>query len=422
MALGTRTLSRYAALGTPLAFVGLPIYVHLPKFYGDLQNMNLALLGVILLSIRLLDCIFDPVIGWLRDRYPSYRRLTLRFALPLLVTGYALLFHPPSMAGSGMLALWLSASLVLVYISYSILTIHYYASGVELAEDAHQATRVASYREAAMLVGVLLASILPPLLSAQVGANNSYHYLSLIFAILMLAGAFITLRMPLYTEHQSRPTQAIRLSAFLTCLKAARVRHILWVLLFNSIPTAITGTLFFFFCQDVLNADETQAGLFLMIYFVAAAAAIPGWSRLARRLGERQTLAIAMMLAIATFLFALTLGAGDLTLFALICLLSGAAAGADAALLPAMFAHALKQDAPAQEGIGFGLWHFTSKLTLALAAGTVLPLLAIAGYQPGGDASITVLSLAYALIPCILKLLAIVTLLLFHPDRKAQRS
>ena len=60
------------------------------------------------------------------------------------------------------------------------------------------------------------------------------------------------------------------------------------------------------------------------------------------------------------------------------------------------------------EGAYFGWWNFCTKLNLALAAGVALPLLGLAGYTPGArDAqALQALTLAYCLLPCLLKLLA----------------
>ena len=51
---------------------------------------------------------------------------------------------------------------------------------------------------------------------------------------------------------------------------------------------------------------------------------------------------------------------------------------------------------------------FRSKLNLALAAGLALPLLELLGYQPGTRSAggLQALTLAYAVLPCALKLLA----------------
>jgi glycoside/pentoside/hexuronide:cation symporter, GPH family len=120
----------------------------------------------------------------------------------------------------------------------------------------------------------------------------------------------------------------------------------------------------------------------------------------------------AMTLAIASFLWTLTLGVQDLIPFALICAASGAALGADLTLLPAIFAQRLAQTGT-PEAAAFGLWSFVSKLSLALAALTILPALDAAGFQPGATNSapaLQSLTLIYAGLPCVLKLIAIALL------------
>jgi GPH family glycoside/pentoside/hexuronide:cation symporter len=104
------------------------------------------------------------------------------------------------------------------------------------------------------------------------------------------------------------------------------------------------------------------------------------------------------------------LGAGDTLAFAVICAASGAALGADMVLLPAIFARRLAHLGQGSEGAAFGLWSFVSKLSLALAAATLLPALDTAGFVPGAEnapSALAALSVFYALVPCALKVLAI---------------
>jgi GPH family glycoside/pentoside/hexuronide:cation symporter len=116
------------------------------------------------------------------------------------------------------------------------------------------------------------------------------------------------------------------------------------------------------------------------------------------------------------FGFAALLGAGDAGFFAVICLASGAALGADMTLLPAIFARRMARVAP-EAGQAFGLWSFVSKFTLAFAAVALLPLLDASGFRSGADNpenALAMLSVLYALVPCALKALAII-LFLFTP-------
>jgi Na+/melibiose symporter-like transporter len=58
----------------------------------------------------------------------------------------------------------------------------------------------------------------------------------------------------------------------------------------------------------------------------------------------------------------------------------------------------------------FALWTFLQKSALALAAGIALPAVALAGFvptEPVTEQGRAALSVAYALVPCLLKLVAI---------------
>jgi glycoside/pentoside/hexuronide:cation symporter, GPH family len=117
-----------------------------------------------------------------------------------------------------------------------------------------------------------------------------------------------------------------------------------------------------------------------------------------------------MVLAIASFVWAAGLGTGAVWAFSAVCVASGVALGADLSLPSAMLAGVIQRAGHAQklEGAYFGWWNFATKLNLALAAGIALPMLALFGYAPGArDAgALQALTLAYCVLPCVLKLLA----------------
>ena len=53
-------LAAYGALGLPLAFAALPIYVHVPRLYADGLGLSLAVVGAVLLAARIVDAVTDP--------------------------------------------------------------------------------------------------------------------------------------------------------------------------------------------------------------------------------------------------------------------------------------------------------------------------------------------------------------------------
>jgi glycoside/pentoside/hexuronide:cation symporter, GPH family len=117
-----------------------------------------------------------------------------------------------------------------------------------------------------------------------------------------------------------------------------------------------------------------------------------------------------MGLAVLSFGGAMWLGAGDVTAFALVCIASGVALGADLVVPSALLAGVIQRAGHSGqfEGLYFGWWNFATKLNLALAAGIALPLLGAFGYAPGSrdPDALSVLTLAYCLLPCTLKLVA----------------
>jgi len=58
-----QAFAAYGLLGLPLAFVALPVYVHLPNVYAQQHGVPLAALGGVLLFSRSVDAVVDPWLG-----------------------------------------------------------------------------------------------------------------------------------------------------------------------------------------------------------------------------------------------------------------------------------------------------------------------------------------------------------------------
>ncbi|MEL7116633.1 MAG: MFS transporter, partial [Pseudomonadota bacterium] len=218
------------------------------------------------------------------------------------------------------------------------------------------------------------------------------------FAVLAMRGAWETAT-PL-TQAEPVPFRDI--------LRDRVTQRLLIVALLNAAPVAVSSTLFLFYVESKLGLLGWEGAL-LILFFLAAAVAAPFWARLARRFGAKPVLLVAMVLSITAFSVTLTLGPGDLVPFALVCLASGAALGADMTLLPAIFAARLAKVAPGSAR-AFGLWSFATKFTLAVAAGVVLPALQFLGFEPGQDndpQALAALAALYALLPIALKCVAL---------------
>jgi glycoside/pentoside/hexuronide:cation symporter, GPH family len=396
--------SLFAAL---IAMAGLPIYIHAPKFFADSYGVSLTALGVTLGVLRFVDVVQDPLLGWFAETLgPSRRYWVGGSALLMAAAMYGLFAVPPPIAPIW----WFALTLTALFTAFSFLTIVFYAEGVAraatLGEGGH--VRLAGWREGGSLLGVSLAAVAPTVLAMMTPAPFAAFATG--FAVLALIAV-----VAMHGEWQSRapttPTGSAvsAFARFRPALSDPLTRRLLVLAFINSAPVAVTSTLFLLFVESRLG-QPTAAGPLLLLFFLAAAVSTMGWSRLATRIGPRRTLMGGMALSILAFLWAATLGTGDTAAFAVICLVSGAALGADMTLLPAMFARRLGDLGQGGEAAAFALWSFVSKLTLAAAAVTLLPLLDRVGFVPGlsnTDTALTALSILYALVPCALKLVAI---------------
>ena len=408
VALPQRQLLAYGALGLPLAMAALPVYVHVPRLYAEAAGMSLSLLGSLLLAARLLDAGIDPLLGGWSDRTASRQRLIV-FALPCLALGMLALLHPPAVAAP----LWLLASMLCTYFGFSLASVAYQAWGAELGRDAGERTRLTASREGFGLLGVILAAALPGLVAKDLAQGLSA--LAQVFPLLLLLLASWTLlgtppsaeRMP---ASDKLPDD---LQSVVNVLGDGRFRRLLAVFVVNGIAAALPATLVLFYVADVLHA-EAWSGAFLALYFISGVAFLPLWVVLARRFGRVRVWVASMLVAIASFAWAWGLGVGDVWPFAIVCLLSGAALGADLTLPAALLADLCERPPnevgqngrPAQAGAYFGWWNLVAKLNLALAAGLSLPLLDLVGYRPGVAEATAGLVAVYCLLPLLFKTIA----------------
>jgi glycoside/pentoside/hexuronide:cation symporter, GPH family len=391
----------YGSLGIALAFVALPLYVLLPNYYAREFGVGLTTLGAILLGARLFDALIDPALGRWADRlFGRSTRTVLRatgWVALLLALGFAALFFPP-VRGNALLV-WVTVMLILTYAAYSLVSVVHQSWGARLGGDAPFRARVAAWREAPGLVGVLLASTLPVIAGFPV-------MMAVFFAVLAL-GLWLLWQAPRPLDLNQQQTTAH--DVWLPW-RNPKFRALMLIFILNGIASAVPATLVLFFVQDLLQAPKQFEAAFLGVYFVAGALAIPVWMQAVKRIGLAYGWLASMLLSIAVFVWAATLGAGDVWAYAVVCALSGVALGADLAFPSALLTGAIRAqgDHDQHEGAYYGWWNFATKLNMALAAGLALPLLQSFGYSPGArdPQALQALVIAYCVLPCALKLIA----------------
>ncbi len=401
-------LLSYGVLAAPLAFAGMPLYIHAPDYYATEHAVSLSSIGVVLLCLRLIDAVQDPLIGRLSDRLHRHRSRIILFTTCLLVAGFYGLFQPVSGLPT---LLWFAAMILLATTAFSTLSINLNTLGGLWTRDTHQKTRITTYREAFGLVGLLLAVILPPVWMQSTDAPQAFFNVSMVLCIIAIVGLLTFLRWHQLHHSAEAPLNMSTPAPILQTLRQIppHTRRFFLVYGISMLASAIPAILVLFFIRDRLDA-EAHTGLFLMLYFLSGAAGMPIWRILSRRWNKERAWMASMGLAVAIFVWASLLEAGDIWQYVVICVLSGVAFGADLALPPSILAdhiHAHRQETEAS--LQFGLFSFLAKAALAIASVLVFPLLEMVGFQAGTDNTehaLLMLSLAYAAIPCLIKLCA----------------
>ena len=453
----------YGAFGFPLAALALPVYVYVPKFYADQFALPLAWIGLALLLTRLFDAVLDPLLGYGVDRLAAQQSETgqgdvsraevshayvraIRWALLPLLLGFIGLFMPPlaNTVSHTTSLLWLMAMLLCAYVGFSLATIAYQTWGAALGHDPASRVRWVASREAATLVGVMVAATVPQVFGMPALVALFWASLGLTAWALLRARAGLSVVLPstVRTSAQTAGESIVHTAIGKTTFTPAQIwaplqqrgmRWLVAVFLLNGIAASIPATLFLFFVQDALGL-AAYSGAFLALYFFTGALALPLWVKLADRIGQVPAWAVGMLVAVLAFIWAYFLphSAHPGWWYAVVCALSGMALGADLTLPSALLAglideqskHAKNGNPTIQGGTYFGLWNCLSKLNLALAAGVALPLLQAFGYVsqanpsagdlslnvpalPAGSAGLQALVVAYAVVPCALKLLAL---------------
>lgn len=418
------TVAAYASLAFPLAAAFIALQVIIPVFYAESTTLSLSAIGGILLLARLADTVTDPLVGYWSDRSSSRfgrRKIFVVLAAPFIALSVWFLFMPPAEVSG----LYLLGWTVAIYVAGTLSMVPTSAWAAELSEDYNERSLIAGSRVAFGLSGTLAALLLVAVFSSEASQNlgQSLQAITLLVIVsLLTATLWAAWRVPDVAQTRL-PGQSLH-AAWQLMLSANPFRQLLLGFLLNAVGNAIPATLFLLYVTHVL-AVPAQAGVFLFLYFVAAALAVPFWLAVSKRLGKHRTWSAAMLLACLFFVWTPFLDASDLVWFYVIVAATGFTTGADLSLPSAINADVIEWDALEngyrRPGLFFALWGTASKLSYALAIGIAFPLLELAGFDARASneaGPLLWLAILYGA-PCILFKLAAIYSLRNYPITEA---
>jgi glycoside/pentoside/hexuronide:cation symporter, GPH family len=420
----------YGLPALPLALLTLPFYVIVPGYYASV-GVPIALVGTILLAVRLFDAFSDPIAGYLSDRTQARfgrRRTWFAAGIPLTALAAYMVFNPPDQVTWQHLMIWSLA----LSLGWTIALVPFNAWGAELSPSYDGRNRVTVFREGFAFVGTLAALIIQYVVSegqsTAVGLERTLDVFALIMVVALPIAALVTLFM--VPEPVNRSMRTVSFADGLGYMRNnIPFQRLVLAFLINGLANGFPVTLFILYVSDRLELPE-KAGLFLVVYFFAGLVGMPFWLQLAKMTSKHRSWCYAMLLACAAFIFAPFLPPKADALFLAICVLTGFSVGADLVLPASLQADVIDVDTAAsgeqRSGIYLAIWGLATKLALALAVGIAFPLLAASGYDPGAEirteVGLKVLALLYAAAPVCLKLAAIAIMWDFPLDGSRQAA
>ena len=205
-------------------------------YFNQVLGLNPTLAGTALVIALIFDAVSDPIVGLISDNWKSKKwgrrhPFILASALPLGICTY-LLFAPPVGIGETGLFLWMTAFVILVRLSLTLLIVPHASLGAEMTTDYEERTSITIYKVAVssfitpiiMIIGFLFFFVVTPEYANGLDNKEAYPSFAIFCAILMvifiLASAYGT-RKVIPTLAQSSSTERYTLIQLFGNLKYA---------------------------------------------------------------------------------------------------------------------------------------------------------------------------------------------------------
>jgi GPH family glycoside/pentoside/hexuronide:cation symporter len=401
-----KTLFAYILLALPLAFIGLPIYIYLPQFYSENFTISLQEIALILLITRLFDALLDPAIGILSDKFAKFRNKIIAFSCPFLGLAILSLFSPPSFLS---VKAALTISLFLTYSLFSLIWINHQALAVSFTKDYNLKTRIISYREGFFIIGIIFASLLPPLLESFFSPKESFEIIGFGYFFLICFCAAIFYKFVKYQPNTDKqnPTNIGQIFS-------KKLTHFFAIFFLNAIASSIPASLITFYVSQVLNL-ESKTGLFLILYFTGLILGIIFWTKLSQKFKVKAKIwLISSILTVIIFPFCFFLSENDLLFYALICLLSGFGFAGDFCLSYSVLTDIIGEEKLFdKESTIFSITNFLVKISFTISSVILVYAIGTIRDQGSLEQERQFLSYSYALLPCLFKISSCVFLFNF---------
>ena len=434
---GTKLGFGVADLGGNLFFTALGFYAL--KYLTDTVGIAAAAAGAVLMTGKLVDALWDPIVGQLSDRTRTRwgrRRPFLFFGSIPLALAMWWFFSNPHLAAAGARLLWALVAFILLNMSYSLVNIPYSSLTPELTTDYHERSSLNGFRFMFAVVGTILGAVaVGPILAAFGGAGSGdkslgFSMVGLIFGAVMLASSMITAAVVREPRHEAEEREGGSfLATYLSVFRNGPFVIILVAYALNLMGLTFLQSAITYYFSYIYHNEGLQT-VAMGILLLTAMASIPVSVIVSRRLGKKAAWQICFFVlatsSLALYFLGHVLGP---TFFLCMMVYSGIGVGFGYVAPYAMVPDTIEVDAirngRRREGAFYGMWLLTSKVGQALAillTGLVLALgHYVANVEQLASAKLAIRFLVGP-IPAVVLLLATILVHFYPLDEKAYMS
>ena len=391
--LSKRVLAAYSGITIPMAAMGMPIAVYLPRFYSEGMGLSLITVGTIFTIARIWDVVTDPIMGMLIDKFDTRwgrRKHWIALSIPLLVLSVWMVFIPSK---ENVTAFYLLFWLILLYVGYTMLAISHQSWGAELTKTYDDRSRLFGWREIFVIGGMTVVLAIPAAMELSGHAEQEMKVASMGWFCLLLFPLLAIPTLVWVPDSHAKPVGSI---PWKEAFRLLIVNKLMWRLLIADLAAGfgigVSGALYIFIANAYFQLPE-HASIALLFYFLASFVAMPLWLKLAYAVGKDNAMKISVLYMTAINLLLMPLAEpGNVVVLWGFTILFGVAFGAPPTLIRSMMADITDEDelksGQARPGLFFALLTTTNKLGAAVAVGISFTVLEVAfQFDPRGDNS-----------------------------------
>ncbi len=370
----------------PVMMSIFPAMVFIPRFYSSDMGVPLALVGTIILVVRIMDVFTDPLMGYISDKTRTRfgrRRPWVVLATPIMMVSIWQLYMPPEGAAGWHMFVWMA----LLSVGTTMMIIPYYAWGSELSSDYNERSRITGWRAALGSVGQLTAQAVPAAALFFFAIGGTEAVLELVGTTMLIIFPVAVLLTVMFTPEASEAVKSTIpvLPGLKLMFRNGPFLRLVLAFMIGYIGLNITTPLYIFFVADVLGA-ENESIYMLSCFYLSNIFAIPFWVKIAARIGKHRAYIAAYVLIAVAHPFYLLLGEGDFWWMLPVTLATGFAAGGFSQTLPnSMKADVIDLDhlnsGENRAALFFSAWSFAQKATASVGGAIAMFGLALWGFD-----------------------------------------